>query len=197
MMNHTHNNPTRQGARRRKVMLSIFLAFTLLLSGSVAAYTVIHALYPLRYCELVEQSCEEFGVSPTLVYAVIRTESGFDSTARSEVGALGLMQIMPETFGWLQKKLPPDAPMEADALLRPEVNIRYGVFFLSMLNEQFGDDTLTIAAYHAGQNRVRGWLDEAILPQVGCTAQDIPSDATGHYVHKVERAREVYCRLYF
>ncbi|MBQ4312881.1 MAG: lytic transglycosylase domain-containing protein [Clostridia bacterium] len=164
--------------------------------GALMANVVVHRLYPQSYRQYIEQSCTEFGVDESLVYAVIHTESGFDPMARSEVGAMGLMQIMPETFSWLQSKLPPESELSPDALYDPQTNIRYGVYFLSLLEQQFGADVLTVAAYHAGQGKVASWLSSEQVSQ-GSAAADIPSSATGHYVSKVQRAREIYRKLYF
>ena len=186
--------------KRRRTRIAAFIASLALVAaaGAVCADIVVRALYPQRYGELIESSCEEFGVDESLVYAVIHTESGFDPQARSEAGAMGLMQLMPETFGWLQTKLPGDgdAPLPSESLFEPEINVRYGVFYLAMLHERFGDDTLTIAAYHAGQGQVGRWLRDEQVPPSGCGADDIPSRATGHSVSKVAHAREIYLRLY-
>ncbi|MBE6754374.1 MAG: lytic transglycosylase domain-containing protein [Ruminococcaceae bacterium] len=182
----------RGGKKRGSVITAVLVIAALLLCGILGVSTATRVLYPLRYSTFVEQSCAEFGVPETLVYAIIHTESGFDTNARSELGALGLMQIMPETFRWLQRKLPTEIELAEDELFKPEINIRYGVYYLSMLRDMFGDDTLTVAAYHAGQGRVRTWLQEEKIPAVGCLAEDIPSAATGHYVRKVTRARQVY-----
>lgn len=171
-------------------------AALLVLTGVLAAFIIMRTLYPMQYRDTVEQYSDQFGVDSRLVYAVIHTESGFDPNARSEVGALGLMQIMPDTFAWLQSRLEPEAKLPPEALCDPEVNIRYGVYFLSMLDDMFGDEVLTVAAYHAGQNRVAQWLEEERIPRTNCTADDIPSSATGHYVRKVEKARSIYEKLY-
>ncbi len=180
--------------RTLKALLAIVCAAAV---GIFGAFYAVRVLYPMEYSDIISKSCEEFGVEESLVYAVIHTESGFDRQARSNVGALGLMQIMPETFEWLQKGLPAPVPLESSALLEPEVNIRYGVYYLSRLHDQFGSDMLTIAAYHAGQGAVGRWLSDPELSGDGFTRQDIPSSATAHYVDKVERAREIYERLYF
>lgn len=171
-------------------------AVMLVLTGVLAAFLCMRALYPVQYSDAVERYSDEFGVDSRLVYAVIHTESGFDPNACSEVGAVGLMQIMPDTFMWLQGRLEPEADMPPEALYDPEVNIRYGVYFLSMLDEMFGDDVLTVAAYHAGQNKVSKWLEENKIPQHNCTADDIPSSVTGHYVRKVQKAYNIYEKLY-
>lgn len=165
--------------------------------GAIFADIVVHTLYPKRYSELIESSCAEFGVDESLVYAIIHTESGFDPAACSPVGALGLMQIMPETFEWLQSRMPSEAKLTEHDLYRPEVNIRYGVYYVSRLRDMFGSDTLVIAAYHAGQGSVRKWLSESEISAESFSKSDIPSSATAHYVSKVERARSIYQKLYF
>lgn len=154
------------------------------------------ALFPREYKSIVTQNAQEFGVEQELIYAVIHTESGFDPRARSNAGARGLMQLMPETFIWLQKKLPGEEPLSEDELYDPEINIRYGTLYLSMLMEMFESERLAIAAYHAGQNGVQGWLDDGkIMP--GLDVSDIPSSATSHYVKKVERAKKIYQTIYY
>lgn len=195
--------PAKSGSTKRgglspntlRRIIAAVCAAALIVTGLLTARATVRGFYPMKYDALISATCREFGLEPSLAYAVIKTESGFDEQALSNVGAMGLMQIMPETFEWLQKKLPPEEALPPEALYRPEVNIRYGVFYLSMLHGQFGDDTLTIAAYHAGQNRVSGWLGDGVV-YAGCTADDVPSSATAHYVRKVSHAREVYLRLY-
>lgn len=182
--------------RRGKLIFALIVCSLLLIAGVVSARALVHFLYPLEYTSTVESCSDRFDVDRDLIYAVIRTESGFDPNAESEAGARGLMQIMPDTFQWLQSKLEPDAGLSAESLYDPQVNIRYGVYYLSMLREKFGSDVLAVAAYHAGQNRVAQWLADQIIPRDNCTAEDIPSSATGHYVHKVQNARSVYEKLY-
>lgn len=182
--------------RRGKLISGLLVCTLLLTAGIISARTLSHFLYPQDYSSAVKQYSSRFDVDSSLVYAVIRTESGFDPEAESEVGALGLMQIMPDTFIWLQGKLEPDADLPADSLYDPQTNIRYGVYYLSMLRDKFGSDVLAVAAYHAGQNRVAQWLADGQIPRDNCTADDIPSSATSHYVRKVQRARSVYEKLY-
>ena len=186
----------RSNTDNRAAALLLLLAMTAML-GAFCANMIVHRLFPMRYSELIGRSCEEFGVDESLIYAIIHTESGFDAEARSSVGALGLMQIMPETFEWLQTCLPPEREMTEAELLVPEVNIRYGVYYVSRLERLFGSDTLVAAAYHAGQGSVLRWLDESGIEAGAFSREDIPSAATCHYVSKVERARSIYRRLYF
>jgi len=161
-----------------------------------AGCLICRAAFPKGYSSIVERSAAEFGVDEKLIYAAIHTESGFDPTARSSAGAVGLMQLMPETFGWLQTKLPPEGGvLDAGAPEDPEINIRYGTLYLSMLMEKFGDERLAVAAYHAGQNKVQSWIDDGLIAP-GTGVSDIPSSATSHYVMKVERAKKMYNFIY-
>lgn len=188
------NRVYKRKRNERSILIFLMFAAMAAIFGSFAAGLAVKAFYPLRYNSIVEQSCAEFGVDESLVYAVIHTESGFDERAFSEAGAMGLMQIMPETFRWLQKGLPSETPLDDNSLFIPEINIRYGVYYLSRLQKLFGSDMLTIAAYHAGQGSVSRWLGDG--NPIDFRREDIPSSATCHYVNKVERARTVYLRLY-
>ncbi len=185
-----------RSSRHKNIFLRLLITVLLIAVGFAAAHIGVRTLYPVRYADMIEEYCTEFNVDTTLAYAVIHTESGFDPEARSDAGAMGLMQIMPETFHWLQGRLEPDTDLSDKALYDPAVNIRYGVYYLSLLDKMFSDDTLIIAAYHAGQNRVSGWLKDCEIPETGCTADDIPSTVTGHYVRKVQKAQNIYDALY-
>jgi len=182
----------------RHKAIAFLLAVVIVASlGTIAGKTVVQVLYPMKYSGIISRNCDEFGVDESLVYAVIHTESGFDEYALSEAGAMGLMQIMPDTFQWLQKCMPADSLLDEQELYTPEVNIRYGVYYISRLKGLFGSDTLAIAAYHAGQGSVGGWIEQSGLSAGTFSEKDIPSAATAHYVHKVNNARAVYMRLYF
>lgn len=164
-----------------------------------SAYFGVNALkayyYPQSYSDYVEKYCRIYGVEQNLAYAVIHTESGFDSDAVSHLGACGLMQIMPETFDWLRSKDQDGAGIYTD-IFDPETNIRYGVYFLSLLQQEFEDEKLTIAAYHAGMGRVSEWLRDSLLSSDGKTLNAIPFKDTAYYVRKVERTKRVYDTLY-
>lgn len=126
--------------------------------------------------------------------AVIKTESSFDPKAESSAGALGLTQITPETFHWLQTKT--GETLSDDALSDPETAIRYGALFLGLLLDEFNSAETAVAAYHAGRGRVNSWLkDENISPD-GVNLKEIPIPETAHYVRKVMRAVNIYNSLY-
>ncbi len=179
-----------------KLFTSILLIAVIIVCVTVVWKTAEKLIYPMEYTSYVEEYSEEFDVDKMLVYAIIKTESSFDSNAVSNVGAIGLMQIMPDTFDWLQTKMPAEAKLTKEALFDPETNIKYGVFFLSLLKEEFEDTELIIAAYHAGRGQVNEWLDDETVSPDGATIENIPSRATAHYVSKVTKNIERYKKIY-
>lgn len=152
--------------------------------------------YPQKYTEQVESSSREFGVDEDLIYAVIRTESGFREEVESHAGAIGLMQLMPETFTWLQESLDDEVRYSADSLKDPAVNIRYGTYFLSWLLERYGDVGTALAAYNGGLSNVDDWLSDSRYSQNGKTLTDIPYSETKKYVERVQDALEMYRTIY-
>lgn len=183
--------------RKRKRIIPVIAAALLALVGictAVSYQTILKSLYPLKETALVEQCAQEYGVPAYLIYAVTNTESGFDPDAVSDLGALGIMQMTPDTFDWLQTKTGDDLPDEA--LFDKETAIRYGTLFLSMLLEEFGDENTAVAAYHAGRGRVNEWLENPDYAPDGQKLTNIPTRDTAHYVYKVSRAVEKYQKLY-
>ncbi len=153
--------------------------------------------HPTEYSELVEKYAEESSVPKDLIYAVIKTESKFKSDAVSHKGAVGLMQIMPDTFVWLCEKANDDKN-DPNLLYNPEVNIKYGAFYLDMLYSEFGNWENTLAAYNAGPTNVRKWLKNPEYAENGILI-NFPAEfeETRQYVRKVTEAREEYNNLYF
>lgn len=184
---------TRTKIRFAAVLLSLtaFIVLIVFLAGTMA----MRYLYPLKYSDAVEKYSVEYNVDKALLYGVIHTESGFNPNAVSSSNAQGLMQLLPDTFSWLQTKTGEELPPED--IFDPETNIRYGTVFIKMLSEQFGGETETmIAAYHAGNNRVAKWLEDKNYSDDGRTLKNIPIPETSHYVKKVTRAMKIYKNLY-
>lgn len=152
------------------------------------------SIYPLRYAEYVEKYAQEYHLEPALVYAVIRSESNFDAGARSRSGALGLMQMMPDTFNWLQE-IQKDTYSEED-LFRPEVNIRYGCRYLSMMVEKYGSLRTALCAYNAGSGTVDGWLRDSRYSSDGKNLSRIPYEETQNYADAVIKSYDKYKELY-
>ncbi|MBQ8503101.1 MAG: lytic transglycosylase domain-containing protein [Clostridia bacterium] len=180
----------------KKKILHSLLIFILTLSviffGTVS---ILKVLYPIDYNKFVEIYSKENNLSPSFVFAVIECESGFDKNAESSVGARGLMQIMPETFFWLQTKT--GEKLSDDALYDPETSIKYGCYFYGMLMQEFKNEEAALAAYHAGMGNVRKWLQDERYSLDGETLYDIPFPSTKNYVHKVMKTKNIYDLLYY
>ena len=153
------------------------------------------AAYPLGYQEAVEREAAQNGLEPALVYAVIRSESSFSSTARSSVDARGLMQLTPDTFQWVRYRLGEEGAAGSDLLYDPDANIRYGCANLGLLVREFGREDTALAAYHAGRGSVSRWLGDEDCSQDGATLDSIPYRDTDMYVKKVLATRDLYNRL--
>ena len=135
-----------------------------------------------------------YNVPPALIFSVINTESSFNKDAVSSAGARGLMQITPETFEWLQTKT--GESLDNDKLFDPEVSIKYGTFFLSILLERFEVVDTAVAAYNAGMNAVSDWLKDPRYSDDGKNLKEIPYSETSYYVVKINRSLESYQKLY-
>lgn len=157
---------------------------------------LLHKMYPRTYSEIVTAEAAENGLDPNLVYAVIRQESGFDPDAKSGAGAIGLMQMTPDTFEWLQKKEGKGTLLESTALYEPSVSIRYGCRFLSILLKKYPVRHTALCAYNAGQGRVDGWLEDKTISKDGKNLNTVPYAETKKYAQKVEENYRQYQELY-
>lgn len=151
--------------------------------------------YPREYTEYVETYAEQYGVPETLIFAIIRTESSFDSGAVSSAGAVGLMQMMPATFAWLTDEILFDH-LESGMLYDPETNIKYGTYLLSRYYDRYGDWELAFAAYNGGPGNVDEWLEDPAYSDGEGGLKKIPFKETRNYVRKVADAWDTYERLY-
>lgn len=152
--------------------------------------------YPLLFGELVVREAQRAHLPPSLVAAVILQESEFHPAACSEVGARGLMQLMPETAEWIHQALE-EQPGKPD-LLEPTTNVRLGSTYLNYLLERFqGHEVAMLAAYNAGPQQTQDWLNEKDGQPLAIS--DIPFAETRCYVeavlHSERRYRELYPEL--
>lgn len=152
------------------------------------------ASHPKEYSEYVEKYSALYKVPEAICYSVIKCESGFDSAAKSHSGAIGLMQIMPDTFEHLCSLL--GEKHEVGLLYEPETNIRFGVFYLSVLYDRFGVWDTAFAAYNCGPTRVDEWIKAGKADESG-RLYDIPIKETKTYVGRVNNAIEKYEELYY
>jgi soluble lytic murein transglycosylase len=146
----------------------------------------LRARYPLEYEQIVRGHAANYDLDPSLLAAVVYVESRFDPNARSVAGALGLMQLLPETAKGIAVRTGGDRFVVAD-LRDPEINVRYGSWYLAHLGRRYDDARLALAAYHAGQGNVDDWIrDDA----------GIAFSETRDYVDEVMRMKSVYSDAY-
>ena len=146
----------------------------------------LRARYPLEYEHIIRGHAANHDLDPALLAAVVYVESRFDPNAKSAAGAIGLMQLLPETAKGIALRTGGDGFVVAD-LRDPEINVRYGSWYLDHLRAKYGDMSLALAAYHAGPGNVDHWRDEGL---------GIPFPATREYVEEIERLRPVYADAY-
>jgi soluble lytic murein transglycosylase len=171
---------------RRIVLGALFVA---LVGCAVATIVVIteppwfeRIRYPLRYSEYVRVHARENHIDPALLAAVIYSESKFDAGAESRSGAIGLMQLTPATAQGIALRTGGSRFQTSD-LLDPEINIRYGAWYLANLFRKYRDERLVLAAYNAGQGNVDRWRAEG---------KPIAFPETRAYVTRVEHLKHVY-----
>ncbi|MFR8665710.1 MAG: lytic transglycosylase domain-containing protein [Ruthenibacterium sp.] len=185
--------------RRKRFLLFALLAVCIcvFLFFARVGGNIWRAVYPRTYRTYVEYYADKYGLEYAQVYAIIKTESGFKPNALSAVGARGLMQITEETFDWIKTKIAPGEPVTFDDLYDPEVNIRFGTYYLHYCMERYAGDLATAsAAYHSGQGLVDRLLEDARYSDDGVTLHTFPYEQMNLYVHKVERNYKRYQELY-
>ena len=148
-------------------------------------------IYRREYTDEVERYSAEFGVDPSLVYSVIKVESNFNPDAKSDVGAIGLMQIIEDSFDWVSKRLGREDLVFSD-MYTPEYSIMFGCYMLSFLYNRYGNIELTAAAYHSGMTAVDSWIESGEIDPENPDIADIKGANTAHYVGNILKAYEKY-----
>ena len=144
-----------------------------------------------------EKWAAAYELDPLLVYAFIRTESGFDPQATSSVDARGLMQMTEETFLWMRSKIAPEEPLTFADLYDPDTAIRFGCYYLHLCMVRYkGDVSTAAAAYHSGWGTVDQLLQIEEHSADGETLQGFPYNQMHHYVNKITACYQTYQRLY-
>lgn len=181
----------------KKRLILFLIALLVFALVGVLIRPIQRSIYPIRFRETVEETAEKCSIPPSLIYAVIHTESKFDSAAMSSANAKGLMQITDETYLWAIKRAGEAASThDPDDLYDPEINIRTGCYILVLLSEQFDNIETVLAAYNAGQGRVNKWLKDPACSNDGQTLTHIPYEETANYVHRVINTQKMYQKLY-
>ena len=185
--------------RKRAVIIILIVLGAMLVS--LAANLIISAVqknaHPVRYESYVEVYSSQYNVPEYVIYAIINTESGFNASLESPTGERGLMQMSPELFELISSEQHLDEKIDADALFDPEISIRYGVYYLRYLFNEFQSWSAAIAAYDAGESAVKEWLDNIKYSSDRKNLTSIPEKETAAYVKKVNGAISYYKTTYY
>lgn len=156
-----------------RFIILVILAFFIVVLG-------MRALYPIKYLDIIGVECEKYSVQPSLILAIIRAESNFKEDAASSKGAIGLMQLMPETAEWAKGK----SGIYGDTT-DPEVNIKLGIwYFAGYLMPKYDNNIeLAIMAYNAGEGKVEKYEG------------NVPYAETQNYVEKTMKNYDIYNKL--
>jgi len=179
--------------RRDLVRIFILAAVSVLALALAGAWVVdeqpdwyLRTRYPLEYEQIIRAHADNHHLDPALLAAVVYVESRFDPNARSSAGAIGLMQLLPDTAEGIALRTGGRRFVVAD-LRDPEINVRYGSWYLDHLRARYDDMRTALAAYHAGQGNVDAWLRDGA---------SIEFPETRSYVDEVTRVRDVYAKAY-
>ncbi|MBR9988478.1 MAG: tetratricopeptide repeat protein [Gemmatimonadetes bacterium] len=156
---------------------------------------LLRIVYPFPFRNIIMAEARERGVDPFLAAALIRQESMFNARARSPVGALGLMQVMPATGRSLARRLGVSG-FDEEMLTQPELNVLFGMAYLADQLRNYGRLDAVLAAYNAGPTRVTRWQRFPEYRDRLLFAERIPFDETRDYVRIVQNNRRIYAALY-
>jgi soluble lytic murein transglycosylase len=181
--------------RRKRWFLLLFIAVLAVLF--VKPEWIGRLIYPISFTDEIKSSAESYGIDPLLIAAIIRVESNFKENAVSPKGAVGIMQLMPETAQWIIEKGSFRNMTVEDAACCAEASIRLGTWYVRELYRQFdGNLPVVLAAYNAGPSRVRTWLNDQIWDGRLQTVEKIPYGETRHYVRRVMYYYKKYTEVY-
>ncbi len=181
--------------RKKVIVISLLLIFIVILISIACFFETKTFLYPRLYQDIVSKYSAEYNVPEQIIFATIKNESNFNPNAVSYAGAIGLMQLMPETFEWIISDMLGETIIGKNAF-DPDTNIKCGTYMLSWLYKKFEDWTLVFAAYNAGIGNVQKWLSNNTYSSNG-KLTNIPFPETNKYVEKQINTTKIYDKLYY
>lgn len=155
--------------------------------------------YPLseRYADEIRAAASKYGIPEVVLWATVRTESGFAGDLKGENGGIGLMQLTPDEFAMIQTDILGVPPEDKGFLYDPQKNLQCGAAYLSYLYQRYGVWETVFAAFDAGIATVDAWLATPEYVTEFGTLKNIPEPGTARFVRDVIKARELYIKLYF
>lgn len=187
--------PGRSRSSLRRVATLAAVAAAIVVVVTRAQQQPSHTGLPLGDAGLIREQAADKHLDPALIAAVIYAESKFEPST-SPAGALGLMQIEPETASFIARKSG-GVRFTTEDLATPRINLAYGSWYLRYLLQHYeGDELLAVAAYNAGLANVDGWAAKAREEGRALTVANIPFAETRAYVARVLRAQAEYRATY-
>lgn len=179
---------------RKRVLLPLFVLVVIIVFFNSRW---LGWIYPIEYKEEIRTHASAYEVDPFLVAAIIRVETNFQPSMESKKGALGVMQLMPNTAQWIMEQAHLDNMSLETVKHEIDPNIQIGTWYLRQLNRQFGGNNVAvIAAYNAGPGNVKSWLSSGKWDGTLEDVKDIPFGETRHYVQRVLYYYKQYTELY-
>ncbi len=173
---------------KNKTAVLLLFAWLVVYFFGMHDYVRYNYFHRVGYRNLIEKYAEENNLRPELVAAVIYTESRFQPRAKSDRGAVGLMQLLPETAEWIAQ----ERGIALKSLTDPEENICIGTSYLSYLRNRFNSPVVVLAAYNAGQGHVEEWFSIGEWNEKNPEIDEIPFSETKEFVRKVLYYENVY-----
>lgn len=169
-----------------------YIAFICIILVVVSLTTISFSRkFPLKYEKEILKYSREYDLDPSLVASIINTESSFKEDIVSKQGAIGLMQIMPQTAKYISN-LMGENEFKTEMLFDPEKNINYGCYYLKYLFARFENEKVSLSAYNAGEGNVSKWLKDEKYSDDGITLKSMPYYETLNYVEKIENGVNYY-----
>lgn len=178
----------------RNVLIILLVLIVLALCGVAFLFYRGSASYQVKYGNEITAAAKKEGLSPYLVAGVVKSESDFQADVVAEDGGVGLMQLMPEAVDWVCQRL--DVDKATIDLKDPKTNLMIGTHYLSYLISRYQSEHLAIVAYNTGMTNVDKWLKDGTITWAFETMQNVPYDVPRRYVHRVDKAREIYAKMY-
>ena len=192
-------NKRKIAVKKYSVLLMTVIVFLLGFGGWrvwSSDFVQMRFVYMWPYQQEILEYSDKNKIDPFLIAAIIKNESGFDQKAVSDAGAVGLMQIMPETGRWIAEQMGIDCYTD-DALYLSRTNIRMGCWYVGELEHEFKENlTLIMIAYNAGRGQTKQWMQENNWDYNFNRIEEIPFPDTRVYVNKVLQDRDKYYLYY-
>ena len=175
-------------------MVEIWLVAWIVLTALTLAFVTFNLRYPIKYKDEIIKLAALNNLPPSFVASVINCESGFNKDAKSNVGAIGLMQLLPATAEFIKNKY--NLKLDVANLCDVKTNITLGCAYLNYLSSKFYDKFTLLCAYNAGEGNVIQWLANKKYSLDGEKLQTTPFPSTNHYAAKVIKDEKIYKKFF-